>query len=398
VSIAALIVAAGRGTRAHSGAHDPKQYQRLGNRSVLAHTVAAFEAHPQIAMVQIVIHADDRALYAQSGVAESAKVLPPVTGGVTRQDSVRLGLQALKGLPAARVPGHVLIHDAARPFVSAQVIDRVVGGLAQADGCIAGLPVADTLKRAAENDEILQTVGRDGLWRAQTPQGFALDSVFEAHEQALRQNKTEATDDAQIAEWAGLNCVLALGSEQNIKLTSADDMRWAQQRLERQPTMIPRLGNGFDVHAFGAGDHVWLCGVKVAHTHGLVGHSDADVGLHALTDAIYGALGDGDIGSHFPPTDAQWKGASSDGFLAAAADAVRQRGAQLVNVDVTLICEAPKIGPHRSVMVSRVADILGLSGNAVSVKATTTEGLGFAGRQEGIAALATATVLHPPQV
>lgn len=384
----ALIVAAGRGTRA-AGTSAPKQYVTLAGTSVLARTLAAFAAHDAIDAIRVVIHADDRALYeaACAGVAGD-KLLEPVAGGASRQASVHNGLASLDGAGIARV----LIHDAARPFVDAATISRVVDALATAPAVLAAEPVSDTLKRADGAGIVTATVERAGLWRAQTPQGFRFEAIREAHRRAALRHDLSFTDDAAVAEWAGIAVRLVAGSAANVKLTTREDIAMADRQLgdSRRPDI--RTGQGFDVHRFAAGDHVWLGGVRIAHTHRLDGHSDADVVLHALTDALLGTIGDGDIGQHFPPSDPQWKGASSDRFLADARRRIEERGGRIANVDVTILCEAPRIGPHRARMQGRIAEILGISPDRVGVKATTTEQLGFTGRREGIAAMAIATV------
>jgi 2-C-methyl-D-erythritol 4-phosphate cytidylyltransferase/2-C-methyl-D-erythritol 2,4-cyclodiphosphate synthase len=377
----ALVVAAGRGTRA--GGAMPKQYRELRGRAVLRWSLEQFLRHPRIDAVRAVIHPDDRALYDEA--AEGLDLLPPVHGGASRQDSVRLGLESL----AALQPKAVLIHDAARPFIDAATIGRTVDALATAPGAIVAIPVSDTIKRG-ENGRIAGTVDRAGLWRAQTPQGFRFAEILAAHRQAAG---AELSDDAAVAERAGLAVALVQGSEMNTKLTSEEDLRRAA--VIAAAASETRVGTGFDVHAFGPGDHVWLCGVKVPHAQALVGHSDADVALHALTDAILGAIGAADIGAHFPPSDPRWRGAASDKFLAHAVSLLTKRGGSVVHVDVTIICERPKVGPHREAMVARLAAILGTNAARCSVKATTTEGLGFTGRGEGIAAQAVATVRLP---
>lgn len=384
----ALIVAAGRGTR--FGGSVPKQYRALGARAVLARTIGVFRDHPAIEAVRVVIHPDDRARY--DAAASGLDPLPPVDGGASRQDSVRLGLESLTGDP----PDLVLIHDAARPFLDAAAIDRVIAALSEVEGAIAALAVTDTIKRQDEAGNSAGTVDRTGLWRAQTPQGFRFPAILAAHRSAPAEG---LTDDAAVAEQAGLSVRLVPGDERNFKITTEADLIRAEAMLTDSPQSAPvwefRTGMGYDVHRFGPGDRVWLCGVELAHDHGLVGHSDADVGLHALTDAILGAIGAGDIGHHFPPSDPQWKGAPSDLFLAHAGRLVAERGGSIAQLDVTLICEKPKIGPHRPAMVARVGEILGLARDRVSVKATTTERLGFAGRGEGMAAQAIATVRLP---
>ncbi|KAB2917928.1 MAG: bifunctional 2-C-methyl-D-erythritol 4-phosphate cytidylyltransferase/2-C-methyl-D-erythritol 2,4-cyclodiphosphate synthase [Hyphomicrobiaceae bacterium] len=385
---AALIVAAGRGSRACGPL--PKQYARIGGLPVLARAMAAFADHPGIDLIQVVIGGGDATLYKSATASASAKLLAPVEGGATRQASVRNGLRALR----THQPGRVLIHDGARPFVSADIIDRVLAALSDAPAAIAAVPLADTVKKEGPDRRVAATLERAGLWRAQTPQGFGFADILAAHEAAYAAGHVDMTDDAAVAEWAGLPVALVAGSEANRKLTTAEDLAMADRLCAGAPDV--RTGSGFDVHRFTAGDHVWLCGVRIAHTHGLEGHSDADVGLHALTDALLGAIGDGDIGQHFPNTDPRWKGAPSHLFLAEAAERVRRRGGNIGNVDVTLLCEAPKISPHREAMRARIAHILAMDVGRVGVKATTTEGLGFTGRREGIAALASATVIIAP--
>lgn len=372
---AALIVAAGRGQR--FGGNLPKQYAPLRGERLLRRTLRAFCNHPRVQKVIVAIHPDDAETFAET--VEGFAGVVSVHGGATRQDSVRLGLEAL----AADAPDFVLIHDGARPMVSPALIDSVIEGLGAAEGVLPVVPVIDTLKRV-EGARVGETVPRENLVRAQTPQGFRFPGILAAH----RQFAGEAlTDDAAVLERAGLGVVTVAGDETNIKVTTMDDLA----RLTAALTET-RVGQGFDVHRFGSGDSVWLCGVSVPHTHGLVGHSDADVALHAGTDAILGAIGDGDIGQHFPPSDPKWRGAPSDKFLRHAFDLMTARGGTLVHLDFTIICERPKVGPHRDAMRASVAKILGIAEDRISVKATTTEGLGFTGRQEGIAAQAVATV------
>jgi 2-C-methyl-D-erythritol 4-phosphate cytidylyltransferase/2-C-methyl-D-erythritol 2,4-cyclodiphosphate synthase len=388
VTTAALIVAAGQGTRA--GGPLPKQYAALGGEAVLARTLGVLLDHPAIDLALVAIAEPDRARYDAAIGPGHPKMLPPVLGGATRQGSVLNGLRAL----APHAPARVLIHDAARPFVTADILDRVLAGLERAPGAIAAMPLADTLKRAGPDGRIEATLDRAGLWRAQTPQGFRFDAILRAHEAAAAAGRSDLTDDAAVAEWAGLAVELVQGSEANVKLTTAEDMAQAARAVAASAALPDvRTGQGFDVHRFGAGDHVWLCGIRIPHTQALEGHSDADVGLHALTDALLGAIGDGDIGQHFSNSDARWRGAASHIFLSDAVRRVRARGGAVSNVDVTVLCEAPKIAPHRDAMRARIAEILGLEASRVAVKATTTEGLGFTGRREGIAAMATATVI-----
>lgn len=390
---AVLMVAAGRGARA-AGSHAlPKQYARIAGEAVLTRSLMTFLNHPAIGLVQVVIHRNDRSLYDAAVAGVAGPIAPPVCGGHSRQDSVRAGLRALK--PAN--PEHVLVHDAARPFVTHAMIDRVLVALRDHVGAIAALPLADTLKRAGVHGLIAETIGRSGLWRAQTPQGFRFSAILAAHEAAAAAGRLDFTDDAAIAAWAGLAVALVPGEERNFKLTFAEDLAMAERLIAGVPVMADvRTGSGLDVHRFGPGDHVRLCGVDVSHTHALDGHSDADVGLHALTDAILGAIGDGDIGQHFPADDPRWQGATSDIFLRDAGRRVAARGGRISNVDVTLLCEAPKIAPHREAMRSAIAAILAIDVGKVGVKATTTEGLGFTGRREGIAAAAIATIVLPP--
>lgn len=382
---AALIVAAGSGAR--FGAARPKQYLNLVDQPLLCHSVRAFRRHPAVDAVVVVIQPDHRDLY---DAATTGLDLPaPVAGSATRQESVRRGLEHLAALPVP--PAFVLIHDAARPLVSADTIARVRAALETHPAAIAAVPVTDTLKRADGDGRVQETVDRARLWRAQTPQGFHFAAILEAHRRCAG---AEFTDDAAVAEHAGLPVTLVPDSPDNFKVTTPDDLARAARVLDAA-LGDTRTGIGFDVHRFAAGDHVMLCGVAVPHTHRLEGHSDADVGLHAVTDAILGALGAGDIGTHFPPSDPLWRGADSARFVRHAVDLVAARGGRIAHVDVTLICERPRIGPHRAAMAARLAELLGVAADRVSVKATTTEGLGFTGRQEGIAAQAVATLRLP---
>ncbi len=393
MSVTALIVAAGRGARAASEAGRPKQYCRIGGVAMLERTISVFAAHPSVDDILVVIHADDAPLYQAVSSPYAARLRDAVSGGARRQDSVRSGLEAL----AQASPSSVLIHDAARPFVDAPLISRVIASLDAHDGALPCLPVTDTLKRASEG-RITGTVERDRLWRAQTPQGFRFDAILAAHRAASADVAREFTDDAGIAEWFGLDVALVEGSESNRKLTTVEDLRIADELLRSEPsrpTGTIRVASGYDVHAFGPGDAVMLGGVRIPHAKKLTGHSDADVVLHALTDALLGVIAEGDIGVHFPPSDARWRGVASEIFLKHAASLVRERGGVIVHVDVTLICEAPRIGPHREPMRAAIAAMLGLEVGQISIKATTNEGLGFIGRGEGIAAMATATVSLP---
>jgi 2-C-methyl-D-erythritol 4-phosphate cytidylyltransferase/2-C-methyl-D-erythritol 2,4-cyclodiphosphate synthase len=391
VQCAAIVVAAGRGTRALAAGSAPKQYVALGGTSVLRRTLDRLGRHPAVGAIQVVIHADDRALYGQAVAGFAGPLLPPVVGGATRQASVLAGLEALQ----SHDPDTVLIHDAARPFVDCALIDRVLAALPRAQGAVPALAVADTLKRDAGDRTIAATVPRSGLWRAQTPQGFRFADILAAHRRAAADGLHDLTDDAAVAEHAGLAVALVEGNEHNRKLTTAEDLIVAERELSGDNFPDVRTGTGFDVHRFAEGDHVWLGGIRIPHTQRLDGHSDADVALHAVTDALLGAIGDGDIGQHFPPSDPQWKGANSRLFLEDAARRVRARGGRIGNVDITLLCEAPRIGPHREAMRAAIAEMLGITVDRVGVKATTTERLGFTGRREGIAAMAAATVILP---
>ncbi|MCE2737367.1 MAG: bifunctional 2-C-methyl-D-erythritol 4-phosphate cytidylyltransferase/2-C-methyl-D-erythritol 2,4-cyclodiphosphate synthase [Rhodobacter sp.] len=372
MTVAAIIVAAGRGTRA--GGAVPKQWQQLAGKPVVAHSILAFAGIADL--VILVIHPDDRAFAAPLGV-------PLVEGGATRDASVRNALEYLSGTGITRV----LIHDGARPLVSRALIGRLIAALDRSVAAAPAVPVTDALWRGRDL-HVTGTQDRTGLWRAQTPQAFHCDAILAAH----RAHPGGAADDVEVARAAGLDVAIVEGDEDNLKLTFAADFARAERILKGRGMDI-RVGNGFDVHAFGPGDHVWLCGTRVPHGRGLVGHSDADVGMHALTDAIYGALAEGDIGQHFPPSDPQWKGAQSHVFLRHAAARAAARGFAVSHADVTLICERPRIGPHAAEMRQTLAGILGLAPDRVSVKATTSERLGFTGREEGIAALATATLV-----
>ena len=383
MACAALIVAAGRGQRL--GAAQPKQYLPLGEHSILHRSICAFLEHPGVSRVLVVIHPDDLPLYeaAVAGISDS-RLSPPVAGAPARAGSVLAGLEALAAEAAA--PETVLIHDAARPFVPQSVISDVVAALAEVPGAFPALPVVDALWRA-EGDHVVASQSRDGLWRAQTPQGFRFGAILAAH----RAGAGDAADDVAVAVAAGHEVRVVPGAEENYKITTPADLARAERRLE---TMIDiRTGNGFDVHQLGPGSAVTLCGVEIPHDHGLVGHSDADVGMHALTDAIFGALAEGDIGQWFPPSDAQWKGAASEIFLRKAVERAAERGFAITHCDVTLVCERPKIGPHAEAMRAALARIAGIGADRVSVKATTSERLGFTGRGEGIAAIATATLV-----
>ena len=411
---AVVIVAAGRGSRAispknGSAPQQPfaaqqvvtqpiatqqvaKQYQKLDHRTMLAHTLDAFIKHPKVSQIQVVIHADDETEY-QTTLAEITKrdkLLPSVTGGVDRQRSVLNGLEALIAegfLPNAPV----LIHDAARPFISSEIIHEITAKIKPKQGAIPTVPIVDTIKRGADG-AILETVSRVGLYGAQTPQGFILSDILAAHKAAHDQGITGFTDDADIAQWAEIKVTMVEGSRDNFKITTGEDLTLAREKLNQNLPDI-RTGQGYDSHIFDESSDLYLCGVKIDHSHGLKGHSDADVGLHALTDALLGTIASGDIGSHFPPSDPQWKGANSQQFLTHAVELIKDDGGIINHVDVTLICEMPKIGPHRDKMRAKMAELLEIEVSRVSLKATTNEQMGFIGRGEGMAAMATATVI-----
>lgn len=388
---AALIVAAGRGVRAGSGSV-PKQYQSVAGRPILARTLATFLAHPAVDRVVVVIGKEDAEIY-RSVAPHHDNLVAPVIGGETRQDSVRNGLAAL----AAARPAKVLIHDAARPFATPALIGRVIAALEGAEAVVPAVPVANTLKQVGPDGRVVATVPRDGLQAAETPQGFAFDAILAAHNKA-RDAGQEFTDDAAVAEWAGLPVVAVPGDVGNVKLTTAHDIVEADRRLTAETAIAlgdVRVGIGYDIHGFGPGFQIMLGGIAVPYRRGLIGHSDADVVLHALTDAVLGALGDGDIGQHFPPSDPQWAGVSSDRFLADAAARVAARGGMIAHLDVSVVAERPKLSPHREAMRVSIAGICGISVDRVGVKATTSEGLGFIGRSEGISAHAAATIRLP---
>jgi len=390
--IGVVVVAAGRGERAGATREGPKQYRNVGGQPVLRRTLEVFSTHASIAEIVVAIHPDDTDLYAAATPGLDGRIRT-IAGGSTRQASTRLGLLALQDSNV----DHVLIHDGVRPFVDQALIDRVIAGIGPRHGSLPALAVSDTIKKGDGAGLVSGTVDRTGLFAAQTPQGFPFDPILRAHEKAHDEGRDDFTDDAALAEWAGIPVKLVEGSPDNVKLTWARDIVMADARLNGASASFPdiRTGNGYDVHRFAPGDHVTLCGIAIPHDRRLDGHSDADVGLHALTDALLATCGAGDIGTHFPPSDPQWKGAASRIFVEEAVRLVRQKGGRIANADVTLICEAPKIGPHREAMVAEMADMLGIAPDRVSVKATTNEGLGFLGRKEGIAAIATATVAYP---
>jgi 2-C-methyl-D-erythritol 4-phosphate cytidylyltransferase/2-C-methyl-D-erythritol 2,4-cyclodiphosphate synthase len=383
---AAILVAAGRGLRAGSGG--PKQYRVIGGQTVIFRAMEPFSNHPDVFAVQPVLNPDDAAIF-KDAVA-GLRHQPPANGGATRQASVHAGLEAL----ASHRPDVVLIHDAARPFVTPALISRATDAASLTGAAVPAIPVTDTVKLIDENGNVEATPDRARLRIAQTPQAFRFDVILDAHRRAARDGRSDFTDDAALAEWAGLTVATFEGDPANMKLTTTEDFVREEARLCSALGDV-RIGTGYDVHAFGDGDHLMICGVRVPHTHGFLAHSDGDVGLHALVDAILGALADGDIGSHFPPSDPKWKGAASDRFLKYAVDRVTKRGGRIANLEVTLICERPKIGPLRDAMRTRIAEISGLTVSRVAVKATTSERLGFTGREEGIAATASATIRLP---
>ena len=382
IRCAALILAGGAGTR--FGGNVPKQYELVAGKPMLRHAMETFCQHPRIDPVRAVIADNDMQRYAAA--TNGLPVSEPVAGGTTRQKSALAGLESLAGDP----PELVLIHDAARPFVDRPIIDRIIDALETAPAALPALAIDDTLKRAdGDPSRVVGTMPRANLRRAQTPQGFRFADLLAAHRDAAG---IDLTDDAAVAERAGLEVALVAGSVYNFKITTRDDLALAERIM---PTDDIRIGNGFDVHAFGNGDHVTLCGIAVPHDRGLQGHSDGDAASHAITDALLGAVGDDDIGSRFPPSEERWRGVSSNIFLRHAAELIERKGGTIVNVDVTIICETPKIAPYREFMRRALAAALAIDVDRVGVKATTTERLGFAGRGEGIAAQATAAVRVP---
>ncbi|HKS84830.1 MAG TPA: bifunctional 2-C-methyl-D-erythritol 4-phosphate cytidylyltransferase/2-C-methyl-D-erythritol 2,4-cyclodiphosphate synthase [Pseudolabrys sp.] len=386
VHVAAVIVAAGQGLRAGGGV--PKQFREIGGIALLRRTLTTFTDNTDITDVQLVIRPADRQLV--QSMTRDLSILPPVFGGKTRQTSVHAGLDAL----ARRAPDIVLVHDAARPFASEALISRAIKAAAKTGAAIPVLPVTDTVKRVNSSNAVEATIDRTSLRLVQTPQAFTFPELLDAHRRAVAQGRDDFTDDAALAEWAGLTVSVFAGEPDNIKLTTPEDFARAES-MQAGLLGDVRIGSGLDVHAFGPGDHVTLGGVRIPHTQALTGHSDADVALHALTDAILGALAEGDIGAHFPPSDPQWRGASSDRFLSFAVERVRARRGRIANLDLTIVCESPRIGVHRDAMRTNIAGIAGLSVERVGVKATTSEKLGFTGRGEGIAAYATATIRLP---
>ena len=384
--VAAVVVAAGQGLRA--GGEIPKQFRRIAGETLLERALSAFAEAPDVTFVQPVIRPDDVDLVRR--LTSGMNVLEPVAGGATRQASVRAGLEAL----VSCTPDIVLVHDAARPFASASLITRAIAAAEKTGAAIPALPVTDTVKRIDNTGTIEATLDRNSIRLVQTPQAFAFPALFDAHRRALAQGRDDFTDDAALAEWAGIKVSVFAGEPGNIKFTTPEDFARAEA-IQSAGLGDVRTGSGLDVHAFGPGDHVTLGGIRIPHVQALTGHSDADVALHALTDAILGALADGDIGAHFPPSDPQWRGASSDRFLTFAVERVRTRGGRIAHLDLTIVCEAPRIGEHRDRMRANIANLAGIGIERVGVKATTSEKLGFTGRGEGIAAYATATIRLP---
>jgi 2-C-methyl-D-erythritol 4-phosphate cytidylyltransferase/2-C-methyl-D-erythritol 2,4-cyclodiphosphate synthase len=389
MTVAAVVVAGGSGLRV--GGENPKQYQEIGGKPVIWWTLKAFLDHPGIARVQAVIAEGHETMFREATADLSLPA--PVVGGSTRQESCRAGLEAL----ISTRPAKVLIHDAARPFASRDLISHVIAWLDRYRAVVPGLPVAETLK-LAPGGIIKATVDRSAMWTAQTPQGFSFDDILAAHRKAVVSGAANLTDDAAVAEHAGIEVAMIPGRTENQKLTTAQDMQNADRiLLRRRYEELPdvRVGQGFDIHPFTDGRRVTLCGVTIPHDRALLGHSDADAAMHALTDAIFGALGEGDIGVHFPPGDDRWKGMPSSHFLGRAVDSVRARGGIIANVDITILAEAPKIAPHVPAMKALLASLLDLAPARIAIKATTMERLGALGRSEGIAALAIATVRLP---
>lgn len=388
--VAVIVVGAGSGSRAASQNGLPKQYQLLADKSVIANTIAAFAAHPAVDFIQPVINLDFLPLFNEQ-VEKVPALLSPIAGGDTRQQSVRLGLLALLD----KAPNIVLIHDAARPFVSRELIQATIDEALAHGGALPVLPVTDTLKHSKDGKLVSNTIDRSAHFVAQTPQAFDFARILEAHNLAANQSDQDFTDDSAIAEWANIPVRLVQGDPNNKKITFAKDLEDARARMNDNKKLETRVGTGFDVHAFEPGDHVILGGIKIPHDKKLKGHSDADVALHTITDAIYGALARGDIGQHFPPSDEAWKGKDSAHFLEHACALAHTMGGRIINIDLTIICEQPKIGPHCNAMRQNIAKICGLNVERVSVKATTTERLGFTGRSEGIAAQAAVALELP---
>nr|WP_078663123.1 bifunctional 2-C-methyl-D-erythritol 4-phosphate cytidylyltransferase/2-C-methyl-D-erythritol 2,4-cyclodiphosphate synthase [Bartonella sp. WD12.1] len=395
MSIAAIILAAGRGERAGSLQNSPKQYRLLGHKPVIYHTVRCFLQHSAITTIILVIHPDDHQI-CENAIADFKKNLIIVEGGTTRQLSALYGLHALKDIK----PDYVHIHDGARPFVESKLLEQIHTTVNHQEGVLPVLPISDTLKRVNNAHYVVETVPRTNFYSAQTPQCFPFALILAAHEKAIQSCKQNFTDDSAIAEWFGIPMRIIPGNPNNIKITWPEDLETAHSYLQKRAPMFPdiRTGNGYDVHSFVDGDYITLCGVKIPFTKKLNGHSDSDVALHALTDALLATQGAGDIGTHFPPSDPQWKNASSEIFLRHAVNIIKKAGGRIANVDITLIAEKPKISPYRHRMVTHLMNILTISADRISIKATTNEKLGFIGREEGIASLATATVIYPGEI
>ncbi|WP_197721530.1 bifunctional 2-C-methyl-D-erythritol 4-phosphate cytidylyltransferase/2-C-methyl-D-erythritol 2,4-cyclodiphosphate synthase [Bartonella vinsonii] len=395
MSIAAIILAAGRGERAGAPQKIPKQYRLLGQEPVICHTVRCFVQHPAITIIILVIHPEDHKICERT-IIEFKEHLIIVEGGDTRQVSTLRGLHALKEFK----PQYVHIHDGARPFITNQLLDKIHSTVNLQEGVLPVLPIPDTLKRVNSEHYVLETIPRTHLYSAQTPQCFPFESILAAHEKAKQACKKEFTDDSAIAEWSGIPMRTILGDPNNMKITWYEDFDTAHLYLQKKMQIFPdlRTGNGYDVHSFEEGDSLTLCGIEIPFHKKLNGHSDADVALHALTDALLATQGAGDIGTHFPPSDPKWKSASSEIFLRHALDIVKQAGGRIANIDITLIAEEPKIGLYRHTMIENLMRILTISSDRISIKATTNEKLGFIGRGEGIAAFATASVLYPGEI
>ena len=389
MTVAAVIVAGGSGLRV--GGEIPKQYQLIGGKPVIWWTLKAFIEHPAISFVQCVIGAGHEAMF--KAATQGLGLIAAVNGGSTRQESCRIGVEAC----VSAKPTKVLVHDAARPFISPELISEVIAELEHANAVIPGLPVADTMK-FAPGGVITKTVDRSAMWFVQTPQGFSFPKILDAHRKAAREEQNGLTDDAAVAEFAGMEVRIVSGEQRNKKLTTKADVEAANAELNMRlfvdrPDV--RVGQGIDFHVFEKGKFVTLCGIEVPHSHKLKGHSDADVAIHALTDSILGAIGEGDIGTHFPPSDMQWKNAASSIFLSKAMSLLMARGGVVANVDITILAEAPKISPHIAAMKAALAPLLQISVDRIAVKATTTEKMGSIGRKEGMADYATATVRLP---
>ncbi|MCL6229568.1 bifunctional 2-C-methyl-D-erythritol 4-phosphate cytidylyltransferase/2-C-methyl-D-erythritol 2,4-cyclodiphosphate synthase [Bartonella bilalgolemii] len=395
MSIAAIILAAGRSKRAGSPQNGPKQYRILGQKPVIYHTIHCFLQHSSITTIVLVIHPDDRQI-CENAIADLKEHLIIVEGGDTRQMSTLHGLNALKNIK----PEYIHIHDGARPFVEKKLLEQIHTIVNHREGILPVIPVSDTLKRLSNTNHVLDTIPRTNLYTAQTPQCFPFKLILAAHEKAIQSHQKNFSDDSAIAEWFGIPMRTIPGNPNNIKITWPEDFETAYSYLKKRTQMFPdiRTGHGYDVHAFEKGDHLTLCGIKIPFKKKLSGHSDADVALHALTDALLATQGAGDIGIHFPPSDLQWKDTSSEIFLCYAIDIIKKKGGRIANVDITLIAEEPKISAYRDIMIENLMNILTLSINRISIKATTNEKLGFIGREEGIAAFAVTTVIYPGEI